>query len=163
MGGRQAGSTNRTRVDIETGLRAWIRLGTAEAAAAETGMPASSLRSFKCRHPDTWDKLGRVFGEELREKRRAVAAEVIEGIREGILVCRQALRTSPDGKETASLIRAMASVDSNLDRFARLDAGNPTDIVEDRRSDSDLIVEIERALQDPALRTAFEEHRQAVP
>ena len=108
-----------------------------------------------------WAELGRVFDQELRQERRAIAREVVAGLREGILVCRQALRASPDGKETAALIRAMAGVDSNLDRFARLDASTPTDIFEDRRTDGDLIAEVERALQDPSLRAAFEEHREA--
>ena len=81
------------------------------------------------------------------------------GIREGVLVCRKALRSTPQPKDAAALVRALATVDANLDRFARLDAGEPTDITEDRRTDGELIRQIERALADPSLRAAFEEQR----
>ena len=46
-------------------------------------------------------------------------------------------------------------MDRNLDTYARLDAGSPTAITEDRRGDGDLVREIEEALRDPGLRAAF--------
>ena len=75
---------------------------------------------------------------------------------------RQALRgnSAVDGKTVASLIKALSYVENSLDKIGRLDASTPTDIVEDRRTDGDLIAEIERALQDPALREAFKERRE---
>ncbi len=80
---------------------------------------------------------------------------MVEGIREGVLVCRKALRSSPDPKDAAALVRALATVDGNLDRFERLDAGSPTSITEDRRGDADLLREIEEALANPVLRRQF--------
>ena len=80
---------------------------------------------------------------------------MVEGIREGVLVCRKGLRGSPDPKDAAALVRALATVDANLDRFERLDSGSPTAINEDRRNDGELLAEIEEALADPGLRARF--------
>ena len=53
------------------------------------------------------------------------------------------------------MVRALTSVDANLDKIARLDRGDPTSINEDRRSDLDLMRDIEEALADPGLRARF--------
>ena len=142
---------------VERALAAWLRLGSAEAAERETGIPAGTLRVHKHRNPDKFRELQEALDQELREQRRAIAQEVVEGIREGVLVCRKALRSSPDPKDAAALVRALATVDGNLDRFERLDAGSPTSITEDRRADADLLAEIEEALRDPTLRAQFAE------
>ena len=140
---------------VDRALAAWLRLGSADAAERETGVPASTLRAHKHRHPDKFREIQAAFDRELREHRRAIAKEVVEGIREGVLVCRKGLRSSPDPKDAAALVRALATVDGNLDRFERLDAGSPTSITEDRRADADLLAEIEEALRDPTLRAQF--------
>ncbi len=114
------------------------------------------MRVHKHRNPDKFRELQEALDQELREHRRAIAKEVVEGIREGVLVCRKALRGSPEPKDAAALVRALATVDGNLDRFEPLDAGSPTSITEDRRSDADLVQEIQEALSNPALRAQFE-------
>ena len=113
------------------------------------------MRATKSRHPDRFERICAAFEQELRESRRAIAKETADGIREGILVYRQALRSNPDAKSAAALVRALATVDGNLDRMARLDAGSPTSINEDRRGDGELLREIEDALADPGLRAQF--------
>ena len=155
MAGREAGQPDWKPDDIERAVSAWLRLGTAEAASRETGIPARTIRSWRTSHAQRFADQQAAFEQELRENRRAIAKEVIDGIREGVLVCRKGLRGSPEPKDAAALVRALATVDGNLDRFERLDAGSPTSITEDRRSDADLLREIEEALSNPALRAQF--------
>ena len=160
---RPPGQSDWSREDIERGLAAWLRLGTSTAAAAETGIAAGTLRSRRHRHPELACKIREAHDCAMKELREEIAKDAAEGIREAVLVARKALRgeTVIDAKGAAAILRALATVDTSLDKIGRLDASTPTDIVEDRRSDSDLIGEIERALKDPTLRAAFEEHREA--
>ncbi len=160
MAGGRRGKPKHSRESLERALAAWIRTGSAGQAERETGIPAGTLWAYKHRHPETFEELTRVFERELQDKRRAIAAEVVEGIREGALVCRRLLRSDLQGaalaaQAAASVVRALTSVDANLDKIARLDAGSPTSITEDRRSDGDVIAEIEAALNDPAVRAAM--------
>ena len=106
--------------------------------------------------------------DEVRESPRACVSSargtVVEGLREATLVCRQLLRSDLRGAASAanaaaSVMRALASVDKNLDTMARLDDERPTSITEDRRSDADLIRDIERELADPELRAAMARRR----
>ena len=101
-----------------------------------------------------------VVGEldrELQEKRRAIAHDVVAGIAEATLVCRQLLRSDLQGaasaaQAAASVVRALSSVHRNFDQMQRLDEGSPTAINEDRRGDGDLLAEIQAALDNPVLR-----------
>ena len=64
----------------------------------------------------------------------------------------QQLRTFGQGQgAAASVLRALASADHNLDRTRRIDADMPTEII-DHRSDGDLLEEVRVALRDPAMR-----------
>ena len=163
MAGRAVGQADWKPEDIERALAAWMKHGSAEQASKETGIPVRTIRCWRARHPERFADHCRRLARELQDLREETARDAAEGVREGVLICRQALRgnSAVDGKTVASLIKALSYVENSLDRISRLDAGNPTDIVEDRRTDNDLIGEIERALQDPSLRAAFEEHREA--
>ncbi len=147
---------NWTPEDVERAIGAWLKLGSAEAASRETGIPGRTIRSWRVLHPERFTEHQERFRRELQAIREEVAHEAAEGIREGVLVCRKGLRGSPDPKDAAALVRALATVDANLDRFARLDAGSPTDITLDKRSDADLMRDIEEALADPTLRAQFD-------
>ena len=135
MTGSRAGSPNHSPEELELGLAAWIRLGTSEAAARETSVHAGSLRKHKSRHPEKWRELTEAHERAICARRRAIAADVVEGIAEGVLVSRRLLRGDLAGaasaaQAAASVVRALASVDRNLDTYARLDAGSPTAITE---------------------------------
>ena len=94
----------------------------------------------------------------LHQLREEIAQEAAEGIREAVLVARKSLRGEApvDAKSAAAILRALATVDTSLDKIGRLDAGSPTEITEDRRSDDELVRDIERALADPAMQAAME-------
>ncbi len=89
--------------------------------------------------------------------REEIAQQAAEGVQEAVLVARRALRGQApiDGKDAAAILRALATVDTSLDKIARLERGAPTSINEDRRSDGELLREIEEALADPGLRARF--------
>ena len=158
MAGREVGQPDWNPEDIERALGAWLRLGTAEAASRETGIPGRTIRSWRVLHPERFAEHEERFGRELSALREEIAQQAAEGVQEAVLVARQALRGQApiDGKGAAAILRALATVDTSLDRIARLDAGSPTAINEDRRSDGDLIREIQDALRDPELRRQFE-------
>ena len=156
---RLHGQTERSREDVERGLAAWLRLGTSKAAAAETGIPAGTLRTHRHRYPVMAAQIREAHERALRQVRDEIAKEAAEGVQEAILVARRALRGEAviDARGAAAILRALGSIDTSLDRIARLDASSPTEIREDRRSDGDLLSEIERALGDPVLRAQFPE------
>ena len=159
MAGREVGSRDWTREEIERGLAAWLRLGTSAAAAAETSIPAGTLRSIKHRHPEYCRALQQAHARALSNLREEIATAAAEGVREAVHVARRALRGEApiDARDAAAILKALGSVDTSIDKIARLDAGSPTEITEDRRSDGDLIREIEAKLNDPAMRAAMEQ------
>ena len=144
--------------DIERGLAAWLRLGTSTAAAAETGIAATTLRARKHRHPEIARKIRDAHERAMRNLREEIASDAAAGVAEAILVARRALRGEApvDAKSAAAILRALATVDMSLDKISRLDAGSPTEITDDRRSDADLIRDIERKINDPAVQAAME-------
>ncbi len=154
MAGRVAGRPDWKPEDIERALAAWMKHGSAEQASKETGIPVRTIRCWRARHPERFADHCRRLARELQDLREETARDAAEGVREGVLISRQALRgnSAVDGKTGASLIKALSYVENSLDRISRLDASTPTEIVEDRRSDGDLLVEIQQALNDPALR-----------
>ena len=123
----RTGIPNHSPDDLERALAAWIRLGTADAAQRETGIQASTLRAHKTRHPERFAELKETYERELQERRRSIAVEVIEGVREATLVCRRlhpaqnddAVRDSRPSKNfprtsPAVVVRHGASTDPEL-------------------------------------------------
>ena len=102
--------------DLERRPDAWIRSGSSDAAERETGISAAALRAQKSRHPDKFRQLAEAYERELSDARRAIARDVVDGIREGVLVCRKLLRSDLQGaasaaQAAASVVRALTSVD----------------------------------------------------
>ena len=158
MGGRRKGQRNIPSERLHEAFSAWLRHGSAEEAGRLVGVNASSVRSARSRSPQMWAEVVRDHVDAIRQRRQATAKDAAEGMQEAVLVARQALRGAAKipGKDSAALLKALTAVDSSLDKIARLDASTPTEIREDRRSDADVIGDIERHLNDPALRAAME-------
>ena len=133
---RQVGRPDWSPEQVERGISAWLKLGSSEEAAKETGIPARTIRSWRALHPGRFADHCRRLARGLQAVREEVAQEAAEGIREAVLVVRRSLRGDApiDPRDAAALLKALTTVDSSFDKIGRLDANAPTEIVEDRHS-----------------------------
>ena len=143
--GRRPGSTNASQADIDRGLLAWITLGTAAKAAAETGFAEDAIQEWKRQHPERYRELttaddiarARAREDHIRQAAEESAAALPRLL--SMLVEMAGAGDSGVGAEReGDRIRAAevaAKVAEAVDRIRRLDAGEPTSRNEDGRTD----------------------------
>jgi len=154
------GGKQRPPEDVERGFAALLKFGDAEKAAAETGIPATTLRTWRQKHPDRFVAVRREHARALEEMRASLAEKAWRGVGASIGVLASVMADG-EPRDKVAATRAMASIADLLDTKGRLDSDMPTEIVEQRdtRTDGELIADIETALADPKLRAAFERER----
>jgi len=117
---------------VERGFAAWLRLGSAEAAEAETGIKAETLRSWKFREPQRFATAQRAHDEALAEYRVALSRKAWEAMGDGLATLQAILRTAEKDADRVAAARALVSLAVETDKVTRLDAGEPTEIAETR-------------------------------
>ena len=159
LGSSRKGSVKATPAQVTAGLLAYVEIGTLHGAAKKLDMAHQTL--------DGWvrgnqDELGRIR-QEHRARTQAIQTAVsraaAEGIKEGVIVCRRILRAEPDGKTTASIVRALSGLGRDLDHMDRLNRGEPTERISvDERSDDQLMSDIHRHLNSDEIKRAMKVH-----
>lgn len=122
--------------DMERGLAALAVNGSSEAASELTGIPASTLRTWKLQQPDEFDELR-------REKRIPLIDQVWEA-------AEKALKQTLDKMDSASAKEAAVILGILVDK-ALLMGGEPTEISKVKGGDarSSLMASIEREMEGP--------------
>lgn len=149
-GGRKPGSTNASASDIERGLSAWLRCGTSDKAAQETGINAGTIQGWRVKHPETWLRLEAAHARAREEAIRCAGAALADDV----TLARETLRRAMDGsgplvpKEAIMAAREVFNALGIVDRIGRLDRSQPTEITEDRRTDAELKRDLARHLAD---------------
>lgn len=99
--------------DVERGLAALAVNGSSEIASEQTGIPASTLRTWKLRQPDEFDELR-------REKRTPLIEELWAGARDAIARIRDQIKEA-SAKDAAVILGILVEK-------ALLAGGEPTEI-----------------------------------
>lgn len=139
MAGRAPGSRDATPEEIDAGLEALVRLGTAEAAHAETGVPARTLHWWRERHSRRFATICEAYDSGRKDAIRKAAHDAAKAAAAELPRLTELLGDSDPEirlKAWSTLTRTLDAVD----RMGRLDAGTATSIVgdEDSRSDAEL-------------------------
>lgn len=155
---------------MQAALSAWIRLGSSKAAAKETNVSDSTLRTWKERNPDLWDDLRQAHARELEKRHADNVKRAWSDLNEAAQIAMQRIRDGlyADGREFLALARCVSEFAKAGDTVARLDADKPTSIVENRtdaevlerveRMASEMGVTIELPALDPHITTTAERH-----
>lgn len=149
MAGRKRGTANASRETIQKALSLWIRLGSSKAAAAELKLSDSSLRTWKERNPDLWDDLRQAHVAELQQSHAEHVRRAWADLNEAAEIAMERIRSRDydNAREFLALSKVVSEFAFRGDTVARLDAGSPTAIREDRRRDLDLLEEIRAATE----------------
>jgi len=148
-GGRKPGSTNASAEDIRKSLAAWIALGSSAKAAAHCQVSDATIRGWKVKHPDVWNELDQVYADARRGATRRAAHDSAESLPKAVIVL-DAMVMSPklEPKDRIRAAEALARIAEATHRATQLDDGKPTGILDDRRTDRQLVDEIERDSRD---------------
>lgn len=148
MAGRKRGTRNADPEKVQNALSAWVRLGSSKAAAEETGVSDSTLRTWKERHPEQWDSLRRAHAHELQERHAHNVRRAWSDLDEAASIAMQKIREGlySDGREFLALCRVVSEFAKAGDHVARLDADKPTSITE-TRTRAELLDEVQEHLQ----------------
>ena len=146
MAGRKKGSGNAKPSDIQAGLDALIRLGSSEAAARATGFEAATIRRWKSSHPDKYHDLAQNYARELESEHAGNVREAWRDLNEARRLAIAQIRTGClEARDFRAYAQTIADFAKFGDTVARLNAGDPTSIREDRRTDAELLAALELA------------------
>jgi len=162
LGSSRKGSVKATPAQVTAGLVAYVEIGTATGAARQVGAASQTVDEWIKANPDELRRIRDSHRAHTQAIQTAVSRAAAEGLKEGVIVCREILAGGPDGKTTASIVRALSGLGRDLDHMARLDRGEPTERISvDDRSDDQLVSDIQRHLNSDEIQRAMKMHAKA--
>lgn len=124
--------------DIERGLTALAVLGTTGAASTHTGIPATTIQTWKERQPDRWDNIvanrARLIDQACIEEFRTIVHEAAQVTLIAVRKERENLETGRTREPGQSALNMAKTAATMADKVAMME-GRPTSIVEHRNAD----------------------------